>query len=175
MKKLIATAIVTGLLVLGGASAVQAAPAAPMGLCPGGRVVYKSTVSTPVFKEATGAQSSVTGSSGVTLTISRSTTFTVTGSQTLTAGISGSVIVATVKLDQGITLGMSFSGTSTSSGSWKVPASYNTGKLSIGSLKYSGTVKKYIENTACTLVPQSGVATFNQPEKAWSFKHFKIN
>jgi hypothetical protein len=137
-------------------------------------VFYRATHTGTSFAQASGANSAVTGGPGVTLTISRSTTFTVGGSITTTGGISASAVVATVKADIGVTVQSSRSGTTTNSGAWRVPGNYRVGRLAIGSLKYSGRVTKYLENRACQ---QLGLATvsYNAPRDEWHFQTSRVS
>lgn len=194
MKKSLGTVAVTALLVLAGGTSAMAAEGPTAGaqnaptttngtdstdgtdsLCSGSRVVYKSSSSAGSFTQASGANSSVTGGPGVTLAISTSTTFTVSGSITATTGVTVSNVVASVKADVGVTIGASKSGTTTNSGSWTVPSSYGSGRLAIGSMKYSGTTTKYIENSSCTLVKQGSSATFNAPQQEWHFQTSRVS
>ncbi|GAA4682436.1 hypothetical protein GCM10025780_29880 [Frondihabitans cladoniiphilus] len=134
-------------------------------------VRYKASDSSKTFTQASGANSAVTGQGGVTLSISRSTTFTVSGTFTSTTGVTVSAGLAAIKEDIGVSVGVSHSGTSTSSGSWTVPSNWSYGRLEIGSLKHRGTVQKYIENTQCALNASGSAAIYNVPETGWTFVH----
>jgi len=203
MKKILATTALVGLLIAGGATSARAgalpgapgAPGAPVApgaagapgaadlgsrvgasrsLCSGGRVFYRASHTGTAFAQASGANSAVTGGPGVTLTISRSTTFTVGGSITSTGGISASAVIATVKADVGVTVQASRSGTTTNSGAWRVPGNYTIGRLAIGSLKYSGRVTKYLENSGCQQLSQ-GTVSYNAPRNEWHFQTSRVS
>ncbi|GAB3142616.1 hypothetical protein [Marisediminicola antarctica] len=177
MKKTLATAIIATLMVLGGTTSAMAADpgnASPQGLCSGSRIVFKSTTTGGPFVQASQPNSSVSGGPGVTLGISTSTSFTVSGSITATTGITVSNVVASVKADVGVTIGASKTGTTTNSGSWTVPATWNVGRLAIGTAKYSGTTKRYLENSACTLVLQNSTS-YNAPQQEWRFQTSRVS
>lgn len=185
MKKILATGLVVAALMLGGGTSAfadtatnptaQSSTPSPQSLCSGSLIVYHSSTGAGAFSQASGPNSAVTGSAGVTLAISTSTSYTVSGSITATAGVSVSNVVATVKADVGVTIGQSKTGTTTNSGSWTVPSSYNIGRLAIGALKYSGSVTKYLENSNCVLIQQGSPATFNAPRNEWSFQASKVS
>lgn len=143
-------------------------------LCSGGRTVYRASNSSITFTQAKGTNSSITGGPGITLTISRATTFTVGGSIGASADVSASAEIVTVKQAFNVTLTASKSGTSTSSGSWKVPANYKVGRLAIGAFKYKGTVTRYLENKNCALVKYGAAAQYNAPANEWSFQRSKV-
>lgn len=174
MKKTVATAIVAALMMLGGTTSAMAADPSPQSLCSGSLVVYKSTTTGGPFVQAAQANSSVTGGPGVTLGISTSTSFTVSGSITATTGITVSAVVGSVKADVGVTIGASKTGTTTNSGSWTVPATYNVGRLAIGAAKYSGTTTRYLENSSCTLVYQNSTS-YNAPQQEWHFQTSRVS
>jgi hypothetical protein len=178
MKSIIPSLAMATALALSGTATASAAPAHDdtnsRSLCSGSRTFYKASKSSKTFKQASGANSSVTGSRGTTLTISKSTTFTVGGSITASAGISAGAVIASVRADLGVTIQASRSGTTTTSGAWKVPSSYNVGRLKIGSYKYAGHVVKYLENRNCGLVTR-GITSFNAPRNEWHFSHSKVS
>lgn len=178
MKLTIPALAVAAALTFTGTTTASAAPvhdrSDSKSLCSGSRTVYKASKSSKTFKQASGANSSVTGSRGTTLTISKSTTFTVGGSITASAGISAGTVIASVRADLGMTIQKSRSGTTTTSGAWKVPANYKVGRLRIGSYKYAGHVVKYLENRNCGLVTQ-GITSFNAPRNEWHFSHSKVS
>lgn len=174
MKKTLATAIVAALVVLGGPTSAMAADPSPQGLCSGSRIVFKSSTTSSPFVQASQANSSVTGGPGVTLGISTSTSFTVSGSITATTGITVSNVVASVKADIGVTVGTQKTGTTTNNGAWTVPSTWNVGRLAIGSFKYSGTTRRYLENSACTLVLQNSTS-FNAPKQEWHFQTSRVS
>ncbi|WP_156109993.1 hypothetical protein, partial [Cryobacterium sp. MLB-32] len=170
MKKTVATVIVTAVMVVVvGATSATAADPSPQSLCSGSRVVYQSSTTGGPFVQASQANSSVTGGPGVTLGISTSTSFTVSGSITATTGISVSNVIASVKADVGVTIGSSKTGSTTNSGSWTVPATYNVGRLAIGAAKYSGSTRRYLENSNCVLVFQNSTS-YNAPQQEWHFQ-----
>jgi hypothetical protein len=137
-------------------------------------VVYKASNSSITFTQASGSNSSVTGGPGITLTISRATTFTVGGSLGASIDVSGSIEVVTIKQAYNVTLTASKSGTSTSTGSWTVPSTYKVGRLAIGAFKYKGTVTKYVENKNCVLVKFGTAAQYNAPANEWSFQRSRV-
>ena len=110
----------------------------------------------------------------MTLGISTSTSFTVSGSITATTGISVSNVVASVKADVGVTIGSSKTGATTNSGSWTVPATWNVGRLVIGAAKYSGSTRRYIENSTCVLVFQNSTS-YNAPQQEWHFQTSRVS
>jgi hypothetical protein len=129
------------------------------------------------FTRASGPNSAVSGDPGVTLTISRTTTFTVGGSLGATMAISASAIVATVQQSINVTLTASISGTSTSSGAWTVPDSYtNGGQLQIGAMKHTGTIQKYHTKPAdCSNGSLAATTSYNAPENSgWYFRHVRL-
>jgi len=143
--------------------------------CEGGVTFYKATNNSTTFTQASGRDSSVTGSNGITLTISRSTTFGVTGTFSATTSVSVNAGVAAVKQDYGWSVAVNKSGTSSSSGAWKVPNSYKIGRLTIGALKHRGAVQQFVQNRACKNVATGSAATYNMPENGWSFQHSKVS
>ncbi len=143
--------------------------------CEGGVTFYRANNATTTFTPATGKDSSVTGNSGVTLTISRSTSFAVTGTFSSTTGVTLQAGVAAVKQDYGWSVAVNKTGTSSSSGAWKVPSSYKIGRLSIGALKHRGTIQQYVQNRACKNVATGKSASYNMPENGWSFQHSKVS
>lgn len=173
MKRSAIAAVLAFGLVAIGTPAAHADEPTPKSLCAGGRVVYKASKAGSGFVRASGKNAATTGGPGVTLTISTTDTYTVGGSLTTTTGISAGSVVASVKADIGVTLQSSRSGTTSSTGSWKVPSSYKQGRLEIGSFKYSGSVSKYIENRSCQLVRQA-TTNFNAPRNEWHFQTSKI-
>ncbi len=146
----------------------------PNGLCEGGVVSRKATETLTNFTIATGRDSTVSGDSGVTLTISRSTTFGVTGTISSTTSVSASDVITTVKEDVGVSVAATKSGTSSTSGAWKVPSAWKRGQLQIGAIKHKGSVQKYVENKACKKVASGTAATYNIPETGWYFHHVKL-
>ncbi|MCA1306954.1 hypothetical protein LC082_08585 [Microbacterium esteraromaticum] len=146
--------------------------------CSPGRVTYFTTITSSGFKQASGAGSSVTGGPGVTLSISRSTTFSVTGTISGTADVSAGAARGPIEARVGGSIGGSvsgtFSGTSTTSGSWTVPRSYKIGRLAIGAVKYKGKVQKVKMVQACNLVNVGSPASFDVPRAEWSFRHTKV-
>jgi hypothetical protein len=72
-----------------------------------------------------------------------------------------------------LTIGTSKSGTTSSSGAWRVPANYKIGKLQIGALKYQGTIRKYLENSSCTSVLRA-TTIYNAPQQAWHFQTSRV-
>src|SRR5690606_16475405 len=132
------------------AALISFAPtAAHAGECEGGRHVYKVSHESKRFTQAKGANSSVTGSGGVTLKISKSTSFTVGGSISDTREVSVGRVIASVKRKLNVTIQAKRKGKSSVSGAWTVPANWEIGRLAIGSIKYKGTVTRYVENRAC--------------------------
>lgn len=183
MKKSIAVGVVAAAIVFGGgttafaaapASVVGTALASPDSQCSGSLTVYRSSAST-AFTQASGPNSSVVGSTGVTIGISTSTTFTVGGSITASSTVSASAAIASVSATYGATITATKSGTTTSSGSWMVPASYQIGRLSIGAFKYRGLTTRYLENSACVLVKLGTSASFNAPRNEWAFITSKVS
>lgn len=145
------------------------------GLCEGGVTFFKANNAANTFTQATGNNSSVTGSSGITLTISRSTSFGVTGTFSSTTGVTVQAGIAAVKEDLGWSLALNKTGTSSSSGAWKVPSSYKIGRLTIGALKHRGTLTQFVENRSCKDVATGKSASYNMPENGWSFQHSKVS
>lgn len=146
--------------------------------CVPGRSAYVTSVGGNGFQRASGANASITGGPGVTLTISRSTTFTVGGSITATADVGASVAwkLISAKLGGALAVGVnaSFAAMSSSSGAWTVPSTYKTGRLEIGAIKYQGKVQKIKYNTGCGIVNVGTAATFNVPKDEWHFRHTKV-
>jgi hypothetical protein len=180
MKKIFAVAAVAAALFTGSVAPAYAAepvsaavPASTQSLCPGNYVHYTVASSGYNFQQATGSMSYVSGDTGVTLSISTSTSFTVSGSLTTTGSITASSVVASVQASVGVTVTQTKSGTTTNSGAWTVPSNYLKGALAIGSLKYHGTVYKYLENSACVDILQATTA-YNAPQNSWHFATFKI-
>ena len=181
MNKIAIAAALGFALALSGAVGANAAPqpsvstfVSPNSQCSGSRTYYtvKSTGST--FQQAAGANSAVTGSTGVRLSISTSTTFEVSGSVTSSSSITVSAGVAAIQAQVGVTVGVKKSGTTSTGGSWTVPANYKIGKLQIGALKYQGTISKYLENSACVSVLQASTA-YNAPAQNWHFQTSKVS
>ena len=175
MKKFVLTTVLATALVIAGGTSASAitpsdalTPASTQSECSGSRTVYQSTKDGGVFTQAAQSNSSVSGQGGITIGISTSTTFTVGGSFTTTAGVSASTIVATVKADFAVTVQASRSSTTSNSGSWTVPESWGSGRLAIGTMKYRGTVTKYLENRNCQLVQQDQ-GSYNAPQAEWFF------
>ena len=139
-------------------------------------VNYVDADDVSTFTVASGDNAVVSGDAGVTLAISRSTTFSVGGSISNTSSISASLVVATVSDALGVTITSSYSGTSSSSGSWTVPDDYtNGGRLEIGALKHSGEVQQYQANPDdCSNGDLVSSAAYDAPETGWFFKHVKI-
>lgn len=175
MRRIIASTALAAMLLVGGANAASATDVTPQGLCPGGREVYKASNSAVAFTQASGGNSSVTGGPGVTLSISTSTTFTVSGSIGTNVDITASAAILAIKQGYSVTVQASRSGTTTNSGSWTVPASYNVGRLQIGAMKYAGTVTKYLENTSCVLVKKGSTVTYNAPKNEWHFESSRVS
>ena len=150
--------------------------ATPKAACGIGDYNYEDVGDIRTFTRASGFNSAVSGDPGVTLTISRTTTFTVSGSLGATSSISGSVIVLTAQQQLNVTLTATFSGQSSSSGSWTVPSSYtNGGKLEIGSRKHRGTIEKFqAKPSNCTNGTLLASTTYNAPEDGWYFQHVKL-
>jgi len=106
---------------------------------------------------------------------STSVTFAVGGSITASSTVSASAAIASVSATYGATITATKSGTATTSVSWRVPASYQLGRLSIGAFKYSGLTTRYLENSACTLVKQGSSATYIDPRNEWAFITQKVS
>lgn len=177
MKRFLATALCGALLVVGGAttaSADDAPPISPLSLCSGSNIIYKTSNASTTFTQASQSNSSVTGGPGVTLAISTSATFTVSGTISSSVDVTASTVVASVKSSLGVSITTSKSGTTTNSGSWVVPLDYEIGRLAIGSMKYKGTVTKYLENSNCVQVQQGTSAAYNAPVNEWHFQHTKV-
>lgn len=175
-KRMLTTALCASLLLVGFSPGVaSAAPPLPTGVCSGGKVTYKATYSPEKFTQAIGKNSSVTGGPGVTLGISTSTSFTVGGSITTTTDVSVDAVLATVKVGVGVAVTESKSGTTSTSGSWKVPKSYKVGRLAIGSMKYKGTVARYVENRNCVRVMTGSSARYDIPVDEWHFQRSKVS
>jgi len=170
-----ATVALVAIFALGlGVAPASASEAGPLSLCSGSNQKNTANNKSITFTRASGANSSVTGGPGVTLTISKSTTFSVSGSITGSSSVSASVVVATVQAQVGATIGASYSGTSSSSGAWTVPSTYQIGRLEIGSNKYAGTVTHYVENSNCVWVQSGTSAAYDAPAKEWHFKTSKV-
>lgn len=160
----------------GSGGGLQHSPvSSPSSLCEGGRIVYTARDASTAFTVASGKDATVSGESDITLSISRSTTFSVGGSITSTTGVSVSAGVAAVKEDIGVTISANYSGTSSSSGSWKVPHNWKLGRLEIGSIKHTGSVQRYVENKACKLVASGDPLRYKAPERGWSFRHVHVS
>lgn len=204
-RKSVVGAALAALLVAGSAGAANATTSSPDGIsepdvsivdgsgapvdsslqnvsttlaCVPGRTTYVTTASANGFQRASGANASVTGSAGVTLSISTTTTFTVGGSVTGTVdvGVSAAWKLISAKLGGAVAVGVnaSFAGASTSTGAWTVPSTYKTGRLEIGAIKYVGRVQKVKYNTGCGIVNVGTAATFNVPKDEWHFRHTKV-
>lgn len=171
MRRL-ATLMMVG--VLSSTVAVFSAGPASAGVCSGSYTFNKVTNDSITFTRATGSNSSVTGDTGVTLKISKSTTFKVSGSIDGSAEVSVAKVVAAVKAKLGATIAASRTGKSSTSGAWTVPPNYKKGRLAIGSNKYKGTVTKYLENKACVNVKVGSSAKYNAPKNEWHFKTSKV-
>lgn len=178
-----ATATAFAALAIGGITTPGYAMAArgqgsvtPQGACSAGDFNYVAVGDQWGFTRASGSNSAVSGDPGVTLTISRSRTFTVGGTLGGTSSISASVVVFTVQQQYDYSITASFSGTSTSSGSWTVPANYtNGGRLEIGARKHSGGVQKYAAKPRdCSNGRLVDATSYNAPEVGWYFKHVKL-
>lgn len=174
MKRILAAAIALGLTLMMSMLVVSPASAGTAGVCSGSRTFTKVANDSITFKQASGNNSSVTGGPGVTLTISKSTTFTVGGSISGTADLSVGAVIAAVKGALGVTIQGSRAGTSSTSGAWKVPSTYKVGRLAIGANKYAGTVTKYLENKGCVAVKIGSSAKYNAPKNEWHFKTSKV-
>lgn len=150
--------------------------ATPQAACGPGDYNYKDVGDVYTFTKASGFNSTVSGDPGITLNISRTTTFTVGGSLGITSSISGSIIVLTAQSQLGITLTASISGTSSSSGSWTVPNNYpRGGRLTIGARKHRGTIEKFRAKPAdCTNGSLIASTSYNAPEEGWHFQHVKL-
>lgn len=172
MKRVLVASVVSGLTV---AMGVVAANPASASQCSGSRTFTKVSNDSITFKQASGNNSSVTGGPGVTLTISKSTSFTVGGSITKSADVGVDLVIASIKSSLGVTVQASRTGTSSTSGAWKVPSSYKVGRLAIGANKYKGTVTKYLENKGCVNVKLGSSAKYNAPKKEWHFKTSKVS
>jgi hypothetical protein len=165
----------TALLVAAPANAADSGTVTPQSVCSGDYYFYKANITSHEWTQASQSNSSVTGGPGVTLAISTSTTFTVSGSITITGEVSLSDTIVSVKASVGATIGKSKSGTTTNSGSWTVPASYNKGRLAIGTEKYKGTTTRYHETKSCTNVASGSPSSYNAPSQEWDFEHFKVS
>lgn len=144
-------------------------------LCSGSRTYTKATNTGVAFQQAGGDYSSVTGGPGVHLSISTTRTFTVSGTITSTAEVSADAVIASVKSGVGVSIGKSQSGTTTNSGLWVVPSNYKIGRLAIGSMKYRGTVTKYLENSNCVAVKLGSSASYNAPKREWHFQTTRVS
>lgn len=144
--------------------------------CSGDRYFYKKHDDKKKFKRAKGSYSAVSGDAGVTLTISKTRTFTVGGSISATQNVSVDAVVATLSASVGETVSLTYSDQSSVSGSWKVPSSYKKGgRLEIGANVHSGYVTKYRERKDCSIYTYSNPATYkNLPENNWHFHHVKL-
>jgi hypothetical protein len=181
MKKAIAFIVITGFLLVSGASTATAAVPTGVGTVKpqsaGGcdpATTYKDENDTYKFTQASGSGSGVIGGPGVTLTISRSTSFTVSDSVETTGGFTASIDIAAVNAAISPTVGVSFSGESTSSGAWTVPSSYTRGELEIGTDLHSGDVARWTTYTDCTS-KKTATSNYKLPVHAWDFEHFKLN
>jgi hypothetical protein len=155
---------------------VPATAASPRAACGAGDYNYQAVADTYVFTRASGANAVVSGDPGVTLSISKTTTYTVGGTLGGTSSISGSVIVATIQQQLNYSITATMSGTTTNSGSWTVPASYtNGGQLEIGARKHSGAIQKYAAKPAdCSNGRLVATTNYNAPQVGWFFKTTKL-
>jgi hypothetical protein len=84
--------------------------------------------------------------------------------------VSADAVVASVSAEVGVTVSEDYSATTSTSGSFTVPADWTGGgRLAMGANVYSGVVTKSLENRACVLVDQ-GSATFSVPGNEWVFQ-----
>jgi hypothetical protein len=148
----------------------------PQGVCGAGDYNYEAVADSYTFTRASGNNSVVTGDPGVTLSISKTTTFTVGGTLGGTSSISASVVVATIQQQLNYSITASLSGTTTDSGTWTVPSDYtNGGRLEIGARTHSGAVQKYAAKPAdCSNGRLVSATNYNAPEAGWYFKQTKL-
>lgn len=176
----LAGCLMTGALLVGvsatasqAATPIQSAPVseasspAPDGVCSGGWVYTTTKTSGPTFQQAAGA--SVSGDGGITLSLSRSKTYTVTGTISGSTSAEAGVIFAKASATVGASVALSHSSTITSGGTWTVPSNWAGGRLTAGSMKYGGGWKKFQELPNCSLVLNKS-GTWNGPKLEWHFK-----
>lgn len=183
---LITTAVAAGLLLAGApAEASEPLPPRPAGadlggghvtpqaLCDGRAYYTTKVTSGPTFKQAKQSGAAVTGGPGVTLSITRSKSFTVSGSVTGTAGFDAGAIIAKASASVGVTLGASYSSTITHGGSWKVPRTWKVGELAVGSLTYSGKWYQKRELPTCRIYTSKS-GSFKAPRKSFHFNTRRV-
>lgn len=147
----------------------------PNSACPNGAVVWEDEGDTYTWVQASGNNARVSGDPGVTLGISTTTSYSETGSISVSSGITVSDVITTVKTDVGVTISQGYSMTTSSSGSWTVPASYtNGGALAIGARKHKGSVQKWQANVNCAPTTLLSSSSYKAPEVGWYFKHFQL-
>ena len=171
MRRLLASG---GVAVLTAALVILAPTASYATQCSGGRQVDKVANESTRFTQAKGDGSSVTGGPGVTLKSSRTKTFKVSGSISDTREISAGRVIAAVKRSLNVTIQASRSGKSSVSGEWTVPRKWKIGRLAIGSIKYKGSVRHYVENRNCKLVKVGDTALYNAPKGEWHFQRSRV-